>query len=158
MLGFTGGIVSQCDKPDEYRFFSAVAVLLAWIRGMLSLGRHPKSTPITMFAHVLKTFLWLILWYSPLLVGFGLSFFFLFGGTNVKSNDFANVPFSMLKLSAMLVGEFDYSNLPFDSSQPIVSRIIFLAFLFFVAIVMINLLNGMAVSDTHRLRNKVLRY
>ena len=60
----------------------------------------------------------------------------------------------MVKLSTMVIGEFEFSNLPFDKN-PFYSRIILVLFVFLVAIVMINLLNGMAVSDTHKLRSKV---
>lgn len=172
MLGFTVAILPHYENPESCRHYSASAVLLAWSRLMLSLGHHPKSIPITMFTHVLKTFVWLLLWYSSLLFGFGISLFFIFGGnlnqgdnsnktirgdgsTNDKKEDeFRNLPLSMVKLSTMVIGEFEYSNLPLDKN-PVFSRIILVAFVFLVVIVMINLLNGMAVSDTHKLRCKV---
>lgn len=151
MLGFTIAILPHYTTPDSCRHYSAAAVLLAWARLMLSLGHHPRSIPITMFAHVLKTFVWLLLWYSSLLVGFGISLFFIFGGSSnnqggddgreMKRDEFHNFPLSMVKLSTMVIGEFDYSNLPFDNN-PVFSRIILVAFVFLVVIVMINLLNG----------------
>ena len=51
-------------------------------------------------------------------------------------------------------GELEYGDLPFDAS-PFTSRIIFLTFLFLITIVLLNLLNGMAVSDTQAIQSKV---
>ena len=171
MLGFTIAILPHYENPDDCRHYSAAAVLLGWSRLMLSLGHHPRSIPITIFAHVLKTFIWLLIWYSPLLIGFCTSFLFIFGGSANKEDsddktsdggdtnktekeEFKSFELSMVKLSTMVIGEFEFSNLPFDKN-PFYSRIILVLFVFLVAIVMINLLNGMAVSDTHKLRSKV---
>ena len=51
-------------------------------------------------------------------------------------------------------GELEYGDLPVDAS-PFTSRIIFLTFLFLITIVLLNLLNGMAVSDTQAIQSKV---
>ena len=134
---------------------------MAWGEGLLLLGRHPKlSIFVTMFTTVSTTFLRLLLWYSILIVGFGLSFFLVFrpapsGDEGKKDAPFDSVPASLLKVSAMMAGELEFGDLPFDIS-PFASRMIFVAFLFLITIVLLNLLNGMAVSDTQAIQSKVL--
>lgn len=105
------------------------------------------------------TFLRLLLWYSVLLIGFGLSFFLIFGNIEETKTDgdnkdaFANIPASLLKVSAMMTGELEFGDLPFDA-HPFTSRLIFIAFLFLITIVLLNLLNGMAVSDTQAIQSE----
>ena len=115
-----------------------------------------------MFTTVSKTFLRLLLWYSVLLIGFGLSFFLIFGNTagsdetkadGDNKDAFVNIPASLLKVSAMMSGELEFGDLPFDA-HPFTSRLIFIAFLFLITIVLLNLLNGMAVSDTQAIQSK----
>jgi hypothetical protein len=52
----------------------------------------------------------------------------------------------------MLMGEFDISSVPFDL-VPGLSYAIFLFFVLLVPLVMVNLLNGLAVSDTQAIKN-----
>ena len=114
-----------------------------------------------MFTKVTTTFIRLLLWYSVLLIGFALSFYLAFGtletpegalnGTMYLNNTggarFASLHESFLKFAAMMTGEFEFGDLPFDAN-PLTSRLLFLVFVFLVIFVLINLLNGLAVSDT----------
>lgn len=105
--------------------------------------------------------------YSILLVGFGISFFLVFqknapetdpaaaAPEEEKSDSFSNVATSLLKATVMMTGELEFSDLPFDEN-PATSRIIFLAFVFLITIVLLNLLNGMAVSDTQAIHSKAI--
>lgn len=161
MLACTSVVLANSDDPASWRSISAVALLLAWAEGLLLLGRHPRlSIFVTMFTTVSTTFLHLLLWYSILIVGFGLSFFVVFrpssagSGDDKKDSAFDSVPGSLLKVSAMMAGELEFGDLPFDIN-PIASRMIFVAFLFLITIVLLNLLNGMAVSDTQAIQSKV---
>ena len=108
MMGCTVAVLAHWDDPGPWRHVSAVAVLLAWTEALLLLGRHPRlSIFVTMFTTVSTTFLRLLLWYSILLIGFGLSFFLVFGGA-IKQDDgkesaFASIPVSLLKAVAMVI-------------------------------------------------------
>ena len=51
----------------------------------------------------------------------------------------------------MFTGEIEASDLPFDA-LPGTSHVICLLFVFFVATVLLNLLNGLAVGDTREVR------
>ena len=118
-----------------------------------------------MFTTVSTKFFYLLLWYSILLIGFALSFFLVFGPPAPPKKEgadedggggggFADIPGSLLKVSAMMTGELEFGDLPFDAN-PWTSRLIFLAFLFLITIVLLNLLNGLAVSDTQAIQSKV---
>lgn len=117
---------------------------------------------VTMFTTVSTKFFYLLLWYSILLIGFALSFFLVFGppappkkeDEDAAGGGFADIPGSLLKVSAMMTGELEFGDLPFDAN-PWTSRLIFLAFLFLITIVLLNLLNGLAVSDTQAIQSKV---
>ncbi len=59
----------------------------------------------------------------------------------------------------MFVGELEFSDLPFkdlsrDPNLTIPGYLIFLGFVFLIVVVMMNLLNGLAVSDTGEIRRE----
>ena len=150
------------DPPCE-RPLSAVAVLLAWAEALLLLGRHPSlSIFVMMFTTVAMTFFRLLLVFSVLLIGFVLSFYFVFNPMTenrprtTSDDSLKDLHGVFLKVYAMMTGELAFVDLPFDSS-PVTSRIIFAAFLFFITIVLFNLLNGLAVSDTAGIQKEVIK-
>lgn len=133
---------------------SAIAIMVSWGEFILILGKHPKfAVPLAMFKLVSKTFLTFLLWYSILIIAFVLSFYVLFTNNSSDKNDnkFDNVFLSLFKTIIMFTGEFDSSSLPFATYE-IVSRLIFVLFVFLIPIVLVNLLNGLAVSDTQRIQ------
>ncbi|KAG8222678.1 hypothetical protein J437_LFUL015875 [Ladona fulva] len=145
---------------------AAVIILFVWIELVLLIGRHPKlSTYITMFTAVSWNFLKFLLWYALFIIAFALSFFILFrqGKKSEKGvpdqpeeeeeNLFANAGGAMLKTAVMLTGEFDFSDLPLETFK-LTSHLVFLLFLFLIAVVLLNLLNGLAVSDTQEVKDK----
>nr|CAG4640615.1 EOG090X00QE [Eulimnadia texana] len=170
MLGCASGVLYHSEDPGSCQHLSAIAVLLAWLEFLLLVGRHPRlSTFIAMFTTVSKTFLRLLMWYSVLIIGFALSFFLLFhqhpvseatvvemdkNDTANKEDIFADVPAALLKVVVMMTGELEFSDLPFDNTHPVISRAIFVSFVFLITIVLLNLLNGMAVSDTQAIQSK----
>lgn len=144
---------------------AAVAILLSWTELVLLIGRHPSlSTNIEMFKVVCVNFLQFLAWYSILILAFALSFFLLFnnpsqvGGVeqNQTSNEdaafFRDPGISIFKSVIMLTGEFDAGSIPFDR-YPGISHVLFVLFVFLIAIVLFNLLNGLAVSDTQSIKS-----
>jgi ankyrin repeat protein len=130
--------------------FSVVAIVLAWVELVLMSGRMPLlSLQMEMLKRVSLTFLWYMTSYVLLMVAFALVFYMLFkGSVDADGTDFfANPLLSLLKTIIMLTGEFDASSLPFDN-MPYTSHVIFLLFVVLVTIILLNLLNGLAVSDT----------
>lgn len=132
---------------------SAIVILLSWGELILLVGRHPAlATHLEMFKRVTKNFLQFLVWYSILIIAFALSFYMLFKNDADTDNKFNDPTSATFKTIVMLTGEFDtFGSLPF-SLHPIVSHALFLLFIFLIAIVLVNLLNGLAVSDTQAIR------
>jgi hypothetical protein len=125
---------------------------------MLS-GRLPLlSVQHEMLKTVSVTFFKFMAGYVILLIAFAFSFYILFRGSSnqVGAEMFANTPVSILKTIVMFTGEFEASSLSFDT-LPYTSHVIFLLFVVLVAIVLLNLLNGLAVNDTGEIRKDAER-
>jgi hypothetical protein len=138
---------------------SAVALLLGWSELLMLLGRLPLlSVQHEMLRTVSLTFLRFMAGYVTLLIAFALSFYILFRGSSEQGGAemFASIPVSLLKTIVMFTGEFEASSLPFDT-LPYTSHVIFLLFVVLVAIVLLNLLNGLAVNDTGIIRKDAER-
>jgi ankyrin repeat protein len=132
---------------------SAIALFLGWSELLLMSGRLPQlSIQKEMLRAVSITFLRYMMSYVTLLIGFALSFYILFKGSSEEGGDemFAYIPISFLKTIVMFTGEFDASDLSFDTF-PYTSHVIFLLFVVLMAIILFNLLNGLAVDDTGKM-------
>ncbi|KAF0313638.1 Transient receptor potential cation channel protein painless [Amphibalanus amphitrite] len=119
-------------------------IILAWLEFVLLLGRHPKlSTYIMMFKTVSENFIKFIFLYSFLIIAFSIAFNLLFR-TDEHFNTYWR---ALLKTVVMSTGEMEYTSLEFTRSA-YSGHIAFFGFLFLIALVLMNLLNGLAVSDT----------
>lgn len=136
--------------------FSALAILLSWFELVLLAGKHPlQSLHIEMFKTVSINFMKFLAWYVILIIAFALTFYTLFRGCGTEceeNNPFINPGLSIFKSIIMLTGEFDAGEIPFVTFIG-TSHLIFIAFIFLIAIVLLNLLNGLAVTDTQTIRN-----
>jgi ankyrin repeat protein len=142
------------DSMQVKCHLSAVALLLGWVELLLLTGRLPQlSLKLEMLKTVGLTFLNFMTGYVLLLIAFSLSFYILFRGSVERDGTviFANPFLSLQKTITMFAGEFDSSSLKFETF-PYTSHVIFLLFIFLVPIILLNLLNGLAVSDTHAIR------
>jgi ankyrin repeat protein len=141
-----------CTAKEVNRHFFAIAILLGWFELLLLLGRLPLlSVQIEMFKSVSLTFLRFMAGYIVLILAFALSFYIIFD-ENAEVGDaalFSNPLTSILKTIVMFSGTFEFSTLPFDT-VPGTSHVIFLLFVLFVSIVLLNLLQGLAVRDTRK--------
>jgi len=140
------------DSIEVNRHLFAIAILLGWFELLLLLGRLPLlSVQTEMLIRVCCTFLKFMGAYIVLILAFAFSFYIIFK-EDVKKDDavlFTNPVISIVKTIVMFSGEFDASELPFNT-LPVTSHVIFLLFVFFVAIVLLNLMNGLAVGDTSK--------
>ena len=158
------------NKEDERcgelnRHFAAIVIVLSWAELIVLVGRHPKlkeyNIYVTMFLKVLKTFLFFITWYSLFIIAFGLGFYILLHKPeeSVGADDyvfFNRAWLSIVKTTTMFVGELEFSDIPIDldSSLAPLAYAYFLSFVFLIVVVLMNLLNGLAVSDTGIIREK----
>ncbi|XP_075235230.1 transient receptor potential cation channel subfamily A member 1-like [Lycorma delicatula] len=155
LIGITVSILF-CESCVNLRHqISAIAILLSWAELVLLIGRHPAlSTNIEMLKTVSWNFLKFLAWYSILIIAFALSFYTLFcdsESTDDEENYFVDPAMSVFKTVVMLTGEFDAGSIPFVA-HPGTSHILFVLFVFLIAIVLFNLLNGLAVSDTQSIK------
>ncbi|XP_044255755.1 transient receptor potential cation channel protein painless-like [Tribolium madens] len=160
------GMILYIDSPtsDTRRQLASVAILLAAFELVLMVGQHPKlSTNVVMLKTVSVNFFKLLLWYSLLIIAFALSFYILFSRTEVSQSGngtetgdeddvFKGPGKSLFKTIVMLTGEFDAGSINFHT-YPVTSKIIFSLFVFMITIILLNLLNGLAVSDTQTIKN-----
>merc|ERR1712117_554109 len=67
---------------------------------------------------------------------------------------------SLVKTSAMFVGELEFSDIPINSDTylGVLAYIFFLTFIFLIVVVLMNLLNGLAVNDTSDIKQKAEIY
>ncbi|GBP06942.1 Transient receptor potential cation channel protein painless [Eumeta japonica] len=163
-------VCTDSDKESPKQQLSAVAILLSSAELVLLIGQFPSlSTNIVMLRTVSWNFFKFILWYCILIIAFALSFYTLFrkakedkdqkapdpnktGNDEEEEEDFFEDPGrSLFKTIVMLTGEFDAGSIKF-STFPFTSHVIFIVFVFMIPIVLFNLLNGLAVSDTQEIR------
>ncbi|XP_061705774.1 transient receptor potential cation channel protein painless-like [Cydia pomonella] len=164
--------VIVCDNTaaeSTKQQLSAVAILLSSAELVLLIGQFPTlSTNIVMLKTVSWNFFKFLLWYCILIIAFALSFYTLFRN-EMKDEDkvapdpnktdkedeeedfFEDPGRSLFKTIVMLTGEFDAGSIKFGQF-PVTSHIIFMVFVFMIPIVLFNLLNGLAVSDTQEIR------
>jgi hypothetical protein len=142
------------DGTNLKHHFSALALFVGWIAFLLMLSRLPLlAVQQKMFKRVTRTFLKFMAAYIPLLIAFALSFFILFKDS-IKPDGtelFPSLLLSIPKTIIMFSGELEASDLSFHTF-PFTSHVIFLLFVILVAIILLNLLNGLAVSDTGEIR------
>ena len=155
LIGLSFGLLLGPSEPGcvAHRHLSGIVVLLSWGEGLLLMGGHPLlSTYITMFREVSYNFSKFLVWFLMLIIAFGLCFFIIFQRHGKKDDDgeevnahFVSPQMSLMKtIIISLTGEIEFEGIDFSSEY---SRIIFLVYVFFIMLVLVNLLNGLAVSD-----------
>ena len=130
---------------------------------------------LTMFKRVMHSFFKFLIWYAVLIVAFGLGFYIMLhkdiGKQNTSKSSsqtqgenkcpeknccedepygFFDTPWlSLVKTSTMFVGEIEFSDIPIDGGNVSVTLgyLFLLSFVFLIVMVLMNLLNGLAVSD-----------
>ncbi|XP_059480612.1 transient receptor potential cation channel protein painless-like [Neocloeon triangulifer] len=143
------------------KWLASTLCLLICIEMVLLISRHPcMAIYIRMFFQVALNFTKFFLWYTFLIAAFAFSFYIVFPykctseDGKEKCKDFFNtLPNSIFKTMIMISGEFETGEMEFNHAS-VASHVIFLSFLFLISIVMVNLLNGLAVSDTQQILNK----
>lgn len=161
------------------RTVAATTILIIAIEIFLLAGSLPFwsfSTHYVMLKTVTWTFLKSLSLYAIIFVAFSLSFFTLLreypkndnadnpmettpksddnndSGDDEELNKFKNLGLSMMKTLVMSTGEFDAASINFQHNPW--SYFIFIAFLFIISTVLLNLLNGLAVSDTQIIKSE----
>lgn len=109
-----------------------------------------------MFIAVAKSSIKSLQLYAIFLPAFSLLFYILLrDSSEIDSPDFNKFPTlaaSIVKTIVMSAGEFDVANIDFDLNA--FGVYVFVGFVFLISTVFMNLLNGLAVSDTQKIQSK----
>jgi hypothetical protein len=141
-----------------------MTIILSWTELILLTGRLPKlSRNIEMLKTVSLNYFWFLLSYLFLLIAFAFSFYSLLHNNVTKSstkyNDtesqyfFVNPYMSVMKTFVMMMGEFDAQSIEYEMANSLTCFCLFALFVFIIAMVLLNLLTGLAVSDTQAIKS-----
>ena len=81
--------------------------------------------------------------------------FFPFCSANKDDKIFGSIGYALVKTLVMFMGEMDYGDLEFSHW---LGYVIFVLFAFLLIIVLMNILNGLAVSDIQKIKDEVDTY
>ncbi|XP_065336701.1 transient receptor potential channel pyrexia-like [Cloeon dipterum] len=156
VIAGTFTILSTDPNEIDFKTIASTLFLFIAIEIMSLMSRHPQlATYIHMFFQVSKNFFKLLLWYFCLIIAFSFAFYIIFPYCE-KGDDckvfFNTIPSSIFKTIVMVTGEFETGNLGFEHVSG-TGHLIYIAFLFFISMIMVNLLNGLAVSDTQEIKS-----
>ena len=180
-LAILGGTIYLMFGDDEdlmaKRHWAAFCVVCSWAEALVLVGRHPRlSAYVAMFTTVARTFLAFLAFYAIIIVAFAIAFYLMYHHDHAGTDPNEEYPFfdggtcilllhnivqdptpfpvlsSLFKTSAMFLGELEFGSIPW-TPHPL-SNLLFLSFLFLVVVVLMNLLNGLAVSDTGLIRQE----
>ena len=159
------------------RCIAGLVIVLVSSRYLMSISKLPRfksyNLYVIMFYRVLTRYVQIMIWYSFYLIAFGLGFYIILHGDvktkkgefdvssnksrisseideEEKNNKFRNPFLALVKTTIMFVGEFEYSDFQITGGDISVTMtyLFLLLFTFLMIIVLVNLLNGLAVSDT----------
>lgn len=113
-----------------------------------------------MLKNVIMTFIGAIATYITLIVGFALCFTIVIFNSDsnfelenetgyIKFDNFRNSYLGIFKTTIMLTGEFNVTNMNF--SDPF-DKVVFVVFFLLVSIVLLNLINGLTVTDVLKIK------
>lgn len=133
------------------------AILLSWFQLLLVTGRsHYLCNNLEMLKTVCVNYFLTLRSYIFIIIAFSLSFYVIFANAQfpddkINGNFFSNPLFGVFKTVIMMTGEFESGDMPFVSNIWL-STIVFILFVFFLPVVLLNLLTALAVSDEQHIR------
>ena len=158
---FSGYILIWSEWQET---FIVITIILSWTEMILLTGRLPKlSRNIEMLKTVSLNYFWFLLSYLFLLIAFAFSFCSLLhkNATNSSTNyherqnelSFMNPIMSVMKTFVMMMGEFEFETMVSEMENSTTYFCLFSLFVFIIAMVLLNLLTGLAVSDTQTMKS-----
>ncbi|RDD42068.1 Transient receptor potential cation channel subfamily A member 1 [Trichoplax sp. H2] len=171
-FSFDSGVnfFQSCPPIKSQLLWGSIAIVLAWINMLLYFKRFTVGIYVVMFVTVLKNVLKVLILFSMFIIGFGLSFYrvsnvlrcttfnnncTVFNPTSLTV--FGTPTFSMIKSFIMMQGEFEFvddfvtgaiSQTPNQRlTYPYFTFAIFVIFVIIMAIVLMNMMVGLAVGD-----------
>lgn len=134
----------------------AMGVVLAWLNLLGDIRQLPfLGIYVIMFFDIFKTFLKFVVVFLVFIVAFSLGFHTLLIGSETP---FSDAGYSLLKTTVMMIGEFEFDGIFYDSELmfPVSSLLLFVAFIVIMAILLMNLLVGLAVDDIKAVQDQAV--
>jgi hypothetical protein len=136
------------------------AIILSWTELILLTGRLPKlSRNIEMLKTVSLNYFLFLSSYFFLLIAFAFSFYSLLHKNATKSSTkfhdredqyfFMNPIMSLIKTFVMMMGEFEAESIESEMANSPTCFCSFALFVFVISMVLLNLMTGFPVSNTH---------
>ncbi|XP_063238562.1 transient receptor potential channel pyrexia-like [Bacillus rossius redtenbacheri] len=153
---FTSVVIAVDGSIEgDMRHMCVLLVFLSWMELVLLTGRLPLwSVQYEMLKTVLFTFLRYFCWFLLIIIGFSMCFHVLFYGGE-HDQTFVMPWFSLVRTIVLATGEYEFKDLPLELLSG-TSHVVLVVFVLIVSLAMLNLLNGLAVSDTQAIKEKAL--
>ncbi|XP_053396874.1 transient receptor potential cation channel subfamily A member 1-like isoform X2 [Mercenaria mercenaria] len=142
----TSGCSDTGYRPQWQWTCGTISVFLAWINLLFLIQKFEwVGIYVVMLYSIVKVFVKFFLVFSLLIVAFAVSFHCLFR----NQENFGTFWISLVKTTAMMIGELDFSTTFLDGEVyfDVISYVFFYGFMLFMSIVVINLLVGLAVEN-----------
>ena len=159
------------ERCGVKRSIAAIVIVLVWTRFLMAFSKLHRlkayNLYVIIFFKVLQRYVRIMAWYSLYLVAFGIGFYIMLhddikkmsretlsnANRTFQDTKFDNPFLSLMKTSTMFVGEFDFDDIRIRGGDVSTSMayIFLLVFIFLMVIVLMNVLNGLAVTDTGRM-------
>jgi len=161
LIFFSSHILFSSEWQES---FVVITIILSWTELILLTGRFPElSSNIEMLKTVSLNYFWFLLSYFFLLIAFAFSFYSLLHKNATNSSTkyngtedqyfFMNLYMSVMKTFVMMMGEFQAESLASEMANSPICFCLFAVFVFIIAMVLLNLLTGLAVSDTQKIKS-----
>ena len=150
---------TKCNSRTHWQWQLGVAcVFIAWMNFLFYLRKAPKvGIYIVMIGMICQTFLHFFAVFFLFILVFAITFYLLLQNQYA----FRDVFLSIMKTWVMMVGEMDFTDL-FHSDQeddshevqvyfPEITYAVFIAFLIFLSLIIMNLLTALAIRDVNKL-------
>ena len=157
---------------DPQLSLSSMLILFAWAQLFVILSRMPSfAIHAKMYTTVFIRFLWFLFWYAVVIAGFAISMYIVFRDSEDRDRyDLSTLGLTLLRTVVMILDKMDINSLPLErchraangtwtcppAGDPTTAQLVFVLCLFFVTVVLTNLLNGLAISDTAVLRSQAV--
>ncbi|XP_017775892.1 PREDICTED: transient receptor potential cation channel protein painless-like [Nicrophorus vespilloides] len=145
-------LVTNEPTEETKKQLIGIITILATFELLFLLGNLPSlTTNIVMLRRVSYSFFKIFSFYFIIIMAFAFCFYTIFNKD--KDSEFESYSQAFFKTAIMLTGELEAGDIEFDK-HPITSHLIFIIFVFCIVIILLNLVNGLAVSDTQEIRNE----
>lgn len=140
-------------NSENFKKIRAMMILITATQTVQLIAKVPimsMSLHMAIFKQVCKTFLKTISLYLIMILAFAMSFHTLFGKSgNTNEESFSNLFKTLITTVRMMLSNFE--DISDEIEKDYFTGFLFLTFVVLITIVLLNLINALAISDTHNI-------